>query len=162
MTFTYTGDPAASDLEAMRFHLGDTNPNAPLLSDEEITYLLDTYLGQNDLLWVAALAAEDIAGRFAREVSVSGDGASVDLAALQGKFEQLASSLRLRSKDAGMNDMSSGTAWGGGIDLFEQHDYSVKPFVFSMGMHDNPDAGRQSYGGTVATDYELDTEASSP
>jgi hypothetical protein len=161
MSFNYSGNPAASDRDAMRFHLGDTNPSAPLLQDEEIDYLLDLHLGEMDLLWVASLAAEDIAGRFAREVSVSGDGASIDLASLQTKFEQLASSLRQRSRDVGMG-IGGNEAWGGGVDLYEAHDPSVKPFVFSVGIHDNPAAGQQSYGGSNPFESDRDTEASSP
>ena len=162
MTATYSGNPADSDLDAVRFHLGDTNLSSPLLQDEEIQYLLDQNLSAMSLLRVCALAAEDIAGRFAREVSVSGDGASVDLASLQMKFEQLATSLRERAKDQALGNPSSGAAWGGGIDLWEAHDPSVKPFVFSVGMHDNPAVGQQSYGGTAPPEIDLDSEASSP
>ena len=40
MSFTYSGDPAASQLDAVRFALGDTIKEGALLQDEEINYLL--------------------------------------------------------------------------------------------------------------------------
>ena len=43
MSFTYSGDPSLSKLDECRFVLGDTNEEAPILQDEEIKYLIDTY-----------------------------------------------------------------------------------------------------------------------
>lgn len=40
MSFTYSGDPAASQLDAVRFALGDTIKEGALLQDEEINYLI--------------------------------------------------------------------------------------------------------------------------
>lgn len=43
MSFTYDGDPSASDLAAARFLIGDTDKARPIMQDEEIQYLIDTY-----------------------------------------------------------------------------------------------------------------------
>ena len=40
MAFTYGGDPANSNREAVRFWSGDTNSSDQLLADAEIDYLL--------------------------------------------------------------------------------------------------------------------------
>lgn len=40
MSFTYSGNPETSTLDAVRFMIGDTNPCDPLLQDEEINYLI--------------------------------------------------------------------------------------------------------------------------
>lgn len=43
MSFSYSGDPSTSPLDECRFILGDTNADTPILQDEEIAYLIDTY-----------------------------------------------------------------------------------------------------------------------
>lgn len=43
MSFKYSGDPSKSDLDAARFLIGDTNEAAPIMQDEEIKYIMDTY-----------------------------------------------------------------------------------------------------------------------
>lgn len=45
MSFTYSGNPADSPLDAARFLIGDTDENAPIMQDEEISYIIDTYGG---------------------------------------------------------------------------------------------------------------------
>lgn len=42
MTWTYSGDPATCDRDAIRFTIGDTDSADELLTDEEIAYLLAT------------------------------------------------------------------------------------------------------------------------
>jgi len=41
MAFTYGGDPSNSNLEEVRFYIGDTNSNDQLLSDAEINFELN-------------------------------------------------------------------------------------------------------------------------
>lgn len=43
MSFSYSGDPSGSPLDAARFLIGDTDSNAPIMQDQEIQYILDTY-----------------------------------------------------------------------------------------------------------------------
>lgn len=45
MSFKYSGDPSKSELDAARFLIGDTNEGAPIMQDEEIKYIMDTYGG---------------------------------------------------------------------------------------------------------------------
>ena len=40
MSWSYSGDPGASDLDEVRFLIGDTDTDDQQLSDEEINYLL--------------------------------------------------------------------------------------------------------------------------
>lgn len=40
MAWSYSGDPTSSALDALRFHIGDTESATPLLSNEEINYVL--------------------------------------------------------------------------------------------------------------------------
>ncbi len=43
MSFTYSGDPSKNELDAARFLIGDTNEKAPIMQDEEIKYIMNTY-----------------------------------------------------------------------------------------------------------------------
>jgi hypothetical protein len=43
MTFTYSGNPGASALDEVRFLIQDTDSTDPLLTNEEINYLLTAY-----------------------------------------------------------------------------------------------------------------------
>ena len=47
MSWTYSGNPANSQVDECRFLLGDTNESAPIMQDEEIQYIIDTY-GSNE------------------------------------------------------------------------------------------------------------------
>jgi hypothetical protein len=144
MNFSYSGDPADSDLDAIRFFCQDTDSADPLISDEEIEYLYNLWTpvyGNN--LMVASMVAEAIAAKFTREVSYSADGVNVGVEQLQQKYNDLASSLRDQYKqyDIGAGVMLQGVLYSDQIDPL------IKPTVFSIGMNDNKRAGQQEYGG---------------
>ncbi len=40
MSFSYSGNPSASDLDRLRFEIGDTLSASPLLTDEELTFCI--------------------------------------------------------------------------------------------------------------------------
>ena len=140
MSWNYSGDPADSDLDEVRFYLQDTDSNDKLMSDEEIEFLIAQWTpvyGSN--IMVAAQAAEVLAAKFAREVSVSADGVSIGANELQQKFEQLALSLRDQYKQFDI---------GGGPEVYgvmysEYPDPTIRPTIWAIGMHDNPQAGSQ-------------------
>ena len=64
MTWTYTGDPSSSERDAVRFLVADTDSTDPLISDEEITYLLSLY---TEPPHASVGAARAIAAKFSRE-----------------------------------------------------------------------------------------------
>lgn len=141
MTTSYSGDPATSDLDEVRFYLSDDGPDNWYLTDEEIYFLIDRYMpAYGSLLGVAAMGAEVIAGSMADQVSVSADGVSVSTGELQQRFNDLATSLRdqMHSQvlDIPVTNVQSGT----------QFDPSIDPLVFGVGFHDNPSAGIQDTG----------------
>lgn len=41
--WSYSGNPADSDLDALRFLVGDTDEDTPLIQDEEIDYILTLF-----------------------------------------------------------------------------------------------------------------------
>ena len=152
MTFTYDGDPSAGVVEEIRFHIGDTVEASAFLTDEEIEFLVTSWtpICGDDRLMIASYAAESIAGKLASEVSVSGDGVSVDTSGLQQKFLDLAASLRARARAA----RGRGVPDFGGVYAGETQLPGVAPFSFGVGFEDNPRAGSQSLGGSLSTAAE--------
>lgn len=145
MSWSYSGNPGDGDLEAIRFYVQDTDSTDQLISDEEILFLIDQWspvYGNN--LMIAAMAAEAIAAKFAREVAYSADGVSVGVQDLQDKYNALASSLRDQYKqyDIGSGPVVEGVLWGATLDP------GIKPTMFGIGMNDNPRAGKQEFGGS--------------
>jgi hypothetical protein len=140
VTWEYVG-PEDSDKDQVRFYIGDVDVDRPMLSDEEIQFLLDSWLPvHGSVLMVSAVACEVLAGRFAREVSVSADGVSVSVSELQGKYELLATSLR----DQARAQMAGSPILPGLLGV--EPDPTIPPLVFGVGFMDNHLAGRQDYG----------------
>jgi hypothetical protein len=142
MTVTYVS-PEQNNKDAIRFLLGDTDINNALLQDEEINWLITRWLDtQGSLEYVAAVAAETIGARFAREANYSADGVSISLANLGQQFRDLAASLRSQHKSL----LVGGQVDVGGITPGEELQPDTKNFDFGTGIHDNHEAGRQNYG----------------
>jgi hypothetical protein len=73
LTWTYTL-PITTDLDRVRYLIGDTVEVDPLLQNEEITYALSVYV---DVMLAAASALRALIGRYLRETDVSIGGVSV-------------------------------------------------------------------------------------
>lgn len=142
MTFTYDA-PGESDKDTVRFLIQDTNSSEALMTDEEIDYLVDTWKDRyGSLEYVASVAANTLAARYAREASYSADGVSINLAQQAQQFRDLAASLREQAKNA----LVGGLPDVGGVSPYEGLTPGVKQFSFGTGMHDDPEAGPQDYG----------------
>lgn len=68
MSWTYSGDPKASDIDRCRFIIGDTVEVNPIMQDEEIQYLVDTYKTEATLYYQLFSKAATI---FARDIKRS-------------------------------------------------------------------------------------------
>ena len=69
MSWTYSGDPSSCPKDEVRYLVGDTKEDDPLLSDEEILY---TIKKSNDVIVTAALKCCDaILAALAREIESS-------------------------------------------------------------------------------------------
>lgn len=67
MSFTYSGDPSASELDAVRFAIGDTVAVAALLQDEEIEFIIsNSVAGNNRLAAVFRHAANMLAAKLVK------------------------------------------------------------------------------------------------
>jgi len=142
VTWSYSGNPASSTLDTVRFYINDTDETQPLLSNEDIQFLLDLWMPiYKSPLLTSAVAAEVVAGKFARQVSVSADGVSVSVSELQEKYNDLAYNLREMYK---LEEI--GTPVLPGIIYDPVWDPTIKPTRFGIGFTDNYLAGRQDYG----------------
>ena len=91
MTWTYSGNPADSDRDKVRFLVFDTDTNDQLLSDEEIAWLLTE---QTNVYLAAANAAEAIAAKFAKDITRSAVGLSANVGNRAQFYLELADKLR--------------------------------------------------------------------
>lgn len=136
MSWTYTRNPAASNLDAVRFLVGQTSTDDPVVIwDAEI----DWALTQSGGAYAAAvLVGESMLQQFAGKDALSltvgnlsetyGDRA----ARLQGTIANLKRQMALRGvqPDAGGITVAS--------RLNHEADTNLTPHVFAVGMDDNP------------------------
>lgn len=143
-TWSYSGDPASSPNDELRFIVQDTNAQTPLISDEEVAYLIATWMPRYDsITYVAAVAALVISRKFAGIVSISADGVTVDVSKISDRYAVIAQQLRSEyaaSQVGGLVDLSN-------IMFNSELEEGIKPLVFGIGMQDNPEAGQQDFVG---------------
>lgn len=149
MAFTYTS-PQTSDKDEVRFYLQDTDAGFPLLQDEEIQWLIDEWMPKYDsLIYVASVCAAVIANKFVGLVAVSADGVSVQTGDLAQRYRDMAEELRDQYKAAQIGaDINIDNLLVG-----HSPDPSIRPLRFGVGLHDNPEAGQQDYGGQTADPF---------
>lgn len=141
-TFSYS-DPSSGNKDEVRFLLQDTREDEWLLSDEEIDYALERW-GETykTNYYVAAVLADTIAARYAREATISADGINVSLAQVAQQFRDLAASLREQHKSLLVGAVPD----AGGVSPYEERSPFIRNFSFGTGMHDDYAAGPQDYG----------------
>lgn len=130
---SYSGDPSASVIDAIRFWAQDTG-TPELLSDDEIDYLA-TFAGvdaETNPIDAAALVADRIAAKYAGDVSITSDGVSYSGDALQQRYSTLAGALR---KQAIRSSGRVPAPFVGGMYRSRQ---------FGIGMDDNPSGQSQT------------------
>lgn len=150
---SYSGDPSASDLDAVRFLLGDTDCSGDnaLFSDAEIKWAISMWgpLCGSDFL-TAAMLAENAAAAYAQQASYSADGVSISFGPIGDSLRALAAALRSQyamGAQAGMLPEAGGmTAGEGKLD-------GIKNFAFGVGMDDDPNGGQQDFGGESPRDF---------
>ena len=132
MTWTYSGDPATNNRDAIRFMIGDTDTNDQLLNDAEIAY----ELAQNSsgLYRTAASALRGIIAR-GRFVDKSVDGLSVSASQRASQADSLAEYFDRRATRAV-------SIYAGGMSISEGQSYdantNIPAFQFSMGQFSYP------------------------
>ena len=98
MSFTYSGNPANSDLDAVRYLIGDTNETQCLVQDEEIDYALAS---ESSVRLAAANVAEAIAAKATQEVSWVRGRVEYRPGEMADRYYKLAKQLRDQETGAG-------------------------------------------------------------
>lgn len=119
MSFTYSGDPSASEIDALRFTLADTDSASPIFQDEELQYLIDEYGDNPDKLEYYAFSAA--ATQFARTVKRSLGPQSEDPSGRLSYYRSKADDAKRRMTVKGLS--------------VPKYQY---PMIFRKGMMDNP------------------------
>lgn len=146
MTVTYSGNPADSDLDEIRFLTGDTNvtptTNA-ILQDEEHQFLIDE---AGSVAYGAPRAATSMAAKFARFVNVRTGAVSKNLSDQMQHFLDLAKRLQQRA-DEGAAGVSAGepifTALTKSDKRTDRQDPDLVQPTFHIGQDDNPRTARR-------------------
>lgn len=135
MAFTYGDDPSNSDLEAVRFLVGDTNSSDQQFTDSEVNFLLAQ---EPNIYKAAAQGARALAAKFARKADKEVGDLEIKWSQLQRHYLNLADELQLRSLSG------VGTIFVGGIDKSDKETEAartdrVEPY-FVRKQLDNPGA----------------------
>lgn len=119
MSWSYSGNPASSQLDECRFILGDTVQSAPIMQNEEIQYIIDTYgTNKNALMYHLFRQAATI---FARDIKRSLGPQSEDPTGRLKYFQENAEKYKASLTSAGLS--------------LPKH---AHPKVFRKGMQNNP------------------------
>lgn len=132
MLWTYTGDPGDSPKDAVRFLLGDTDPDDKQLSDPEINFMLSRWGG--NIYKAAAEAARTIGGRYARQTDKQVGDLRLNFSQRSEKYFAIAAELERTA-------YKRVAPFAGGISKSqkqtqEKDDDRVKP-AFRRGMMEN-------------------------
>lgn len=141
LEWTYTGNPNTSKRDQVRYLIGDTREERPLLANAEVDFELAAAQlpGPVDRPFrAAARCAEAIAARMAAEGNVKVGDVSVDRSKMADGFRALAKALWQRSADD--DPQSAQSANGLDWTAMGRADGGTDSGVFAMGQHRNPEA----------------------
>lgn len=123
----------------VRFEIGDTDENAPLLDDSEIERAVDI---ERTVLGAAARCCEVVSRQLLRKADVRiGRGTYLTYSTAAAQYTEMAKALRKRA-----NAMNA--PWAGGVDASDKTDLAsdtgkVQP-IFTKRTMDNPWVGGQT------------------
>lgn len=133
MAWTYSGNPATSDLDKVRFLVFDTDTNEQLINNEEIAWLLTE---QTNVYMAAANAAEAIAAKFAKDITRTAVGLSASVGNRAQFYLDLAEKLRLQIGTTNQHgEVFSGGLTISGKDALDADTNAVQP-SFKIGQFD--------------------------
>lgn len=134
LQWTYSGDPGASDLDHVRFLVGDTLSSEPLLDDREVLHAISE---KTNLHMAASMLADHLAARYSRKANFTVGPVSKSMGDLADKFRQLAKDLK---KDATAAAVPSFPATKvADKETLDRDDTLTRP-QFEIGMFDNKKA----------------------
>lgn len=144
--FSYGNDPSASDQDAVRFLVGDTNSKRPLLDDREVDWAISQFPNKN---LAAASLCEHLFGRFSSMADIRVGPVSKNYSKVAELFQKKALQLR---REACLTAMPSFPATRVASKRALEEDTSLTRPAFSVGMSDDPFA-IQINGSLDTTDF---------
>ena len=148
MTWTYSRDPSASDKDAVRWKVGDTDSDDPIVQDEEIEYELTAFASDPRLIIKAAInVAKGIAAKFAKESTYRIGQVSETLSRKAEAYERLVTELTDElTVSARRSVMPAMVAHSKSAKATQEADTDrVQPGI-TIGMDDYYSADDDSYG----------------
>ena len=142
MTWTYAGDPSATDRDRIRFLVGDTVATDPQLTDEEIAAVLDE---EGGVLPAAIALVEALLAKFARLTNQSHDGTSYSYSQRQGQYEALLAKLRRKQGQQLIGPVATGISRARKLQVEQDTDRIPPPAT--RGEFDRP-------GGSAETESD--------
>ena len=130
MPWSYSKDPTASDLDAVRFLIQDTDTNRQLTTDEEILWAIS----QEDNIYMAAAAVADAIGSRSANVKRKKVG-NLEIEYDAEHWKKMAA--RLRNRGCAYKKPSAGGISIADKDVLENNTDWPTP-DFQKGMFDNP------------------------
>lgn len=108
MTATYSGDPASSPKDAVRFYVQDTDVANAMLQDAEINFVLLTY---TNVILAAAQCCRVLAAKFAQKVTKRVLDLSINFSDKAKQYLALAEELEIQGSLGGLVPYSGGTSY---------------------------------------------------
>ena len=132
MTWSYT-NPSASDKDAVRYLVGDTDTTDQQTTDEEITWVLTE---ESNIYLAGARVAKAISATYARKADKSVGDLRISFKSTKEHYEALAANLEARGATR------AAAPYAGGIsktdkETVEEDTDRVEP-AFEIGVHDYP------------------------
>lgn len=131
MAFTWTGNPAASTLEKIRFLIDDKDSTRAKFTDDEINF---AYAEEGSVYNAAAMLCEQLATKYADAVSRALGPLRVDLSDKSEQYAKRAAQLRARA-------VAYATPYVGGMsdtkDETFENDSDLKQPIFDKDMMSN-------------------------
>ena len=139
-TWTYTGNPASSNLDAVRYLVADTNNQSQMVSDEEINWTLsDT---GNDVYLAAAETIDALLG--------NGNYSSKSVGDFSISGGETAGQLATKSKQYRRRALRGGSPFAGGISVTDNDarddDTDIPSKAFRLGRNDYPGSAQDGNG----------------
>lgn len=142
MTWTYSGNPASSAIDAVRFNIGDTDSADEQLQNEEISYLL-TQNG-NNVISTSIQACTNLAAKYARRADRDVGDLKVKWSQLQKHYRELAATLRRTKLANGDINVMAGGVYDATGDADRANSAILQP-RFKRGQFNNPEDTSSGY-----------------
>lgn len=133
--WSYSGSPASSEKDAVRFEIPDTDESAQLIGDAEIEYTLEQ---EASVYGAAARCCESLSRKFAMQADIAtGD--------IKLTYSKQAENLAERAKELRARAQGAHAPFAGGISRADKEGRVESEdrvqSAFSRGQFDNPAAG---------------------